>query len=94
MSVFNRLHVGFGKRTPVILQTQSAECGLACLAMVAGRYGLNMDLPAVRRRFNCSMKGMTFADLVKAAQRLGLAIRPSGCPGMTDLTVVARAMRD
>lgn len=76
MSVFSRLNVGFGNRTPVILQTQSAECGLACSAMVAGRYGLNMDLMAVRRRFNCSMKGMTFADLVKAAQRLGLATRP------------------
>ena len=24
------------KRVPVILQTEAAECGLACLAMVAG----------------------------------------------------------
>ncbi len=35
---------------PVILQTEAAECGIACLAMIAGHYGHAMDLPAIRRR--------------------------------------------
>ena len=30
------LHLGWGRRLPMALQTEAAECGLACLAMVAG----------------------------------------------------------
>ena len=30
------LHLGWGRRLPMVLQTEAAECGLACLAMVAG----------------------------------------------------------
>ncbi|AWX93243.1 hypothetical protein DPM13_09240 [Paracoccus mutanolyticus] len=47
-----RLHVG---ATSVILQTEAAECGLACIAMIASHYGHRMDLPAIRRRFSASM---------------------------------------
>jgi len=31
-------------RMPVILQTESAECGLACLAMIASHHGHRVDL--------------------------------------------------
>jgi ABC-type bacteriocin/lantibiotic exporter with double-glycine peptidase domain len=41
-----------GRRTPLILQTETAECGLACLAMIAGRYGYRVDLPALRQSYN------------------------------------------
>ena len=27
------------RRTPLVLQTEAAECGRACLAMIDGRYG-------------------------------------------------------
>ncbi|MHB1615741.1 MAG: cysteine peptidase family C39 domain-containing protein, partial [Metallibacterium sp.] len=33
------LHFGWGRRLPVILQSEAAECGLACLAMVASYHG-------------------------------------------------------
>lgn len=59
-------------RTPLILQTEAAECGLACLAMVAGAHGLATDLPALRRRFSLSLKGVTLADLVRMAAALKL----------------------
>ncbi|ATU94528.1 ABC transporter [Phyllobacterium zundukense] len=62
-------------KTPVILQTEAAECGLACLAMVAGRYGHEMDLPAIRRRFTASIKGTTLKDLVQVGGQLRLATR-------------------
>jgi len=51
----------------MILQTEAAECGLACLAMIAGYHGLNTDLPSLRRRFSLSLKGSTLADIVRMA---------------------------
>lgn len=66
----------FRRATPVIRQAQAAECGLACLAMVAGRYGLRLDLTALRRRFDVSIKGMTLQDLVQLASDLDMDVHP------------------
>ena len=58
----------FGARsTPLVLQTEGAECALACLAMVAGAHGHRVDLPTLRQRFSLSLKGATMADLVRMA---------------------------
>ncbi|NDY92712.1 peptidase domain-containing ABC transporter [Ideonella sp. TBM-1] len=62
-------------RVPVILQTEAAECGLACLAMVAGAHGLHTDLPTLRRRFQLSLKGATAADVCDMGAALGLVPR-------------------
>jgi ATP-binding cassette subfamily B protein RaxB len=64
-----------GRRTPLILQTETAECGLACLAMIAGRYGRRVDLPALRRRYSLSLRGTTLRDLVRMASSMRLATR-------------------
>jgi ATP-binding cassette subfamily B protein RaxB len=61
--------------TPLILQTEVAECGLACLAMIAARYGHRVDLPALRRRHNPSLRGTTLRDLVYMASAMRLATR-------------------
>lgn len=71
-----RLHFGWGKRLPMIRQSEAAECGLACLAMIAGFHGQHVDLPALRRRFPLSLKGITLTRLIEMAQSLGLACRP------------------
>ena len=63
------------RRTPLILQTETAECGLACLAMIAGRYGHRVDLPALRQRHNLSLRGTTLHDLVRMASNMRLATR-------------------
>ena len=62
-------------RVPVVLQAEAAECGLACLAMVAGAHGLDTDLPTLRQRFSLSLKGVTLADLVRMADALQLNAR-------------------
>ncbi|WP_326539731.1 peptidase domain-containing ABC transporter [Pseudorhodoferax sp.] len=62
-------------RVPVVLQTEAAECGLACLAMVASAHGLVTDLAALRQRFSLSLKGVTLADLVRMADGLHLQSR-------------------
>ncbi len=77
MTMLAALDLGIGpKRLPVILQTEAAECGLACLAMVAAHHGLRSDLPTLRRRFTLSLKGATLADLVRMSGALQLNARP------------------
>jgi ATP-binding cassette subfamily B protein RaxB len=66
---------GGTSRTPVIIQAEAAECGLACMAMMASHYGHVLDLPAMRRRFAASLKGMTLRDLLKVGTGLELATR-------------------
>jgi ATP-binding cassette subfamily B protein RaxB len=63
------------RRTPLVLQTEVAECGLACLAMIAGRYGHRVDLPSLRQRHSLSLRGTTLHDLVRIASTLRLATR-------------------
>lgn len=65
----------FTQRLPMLLQTEAAECGLACLAMVAAYHGLRSDLQTLRRRFTLSLKGATMVDLVRMADALQLNAR-------------------
>jgi ATP-binding cassette, subfamily B, bacterial CvaB/MchF/RaxB len=60
----------------VILQTESSECGLASLAMVANHYGYRADLADLRRKFPISLKGATLEHLMRHATALQLASRP------------------
>ncbi len=70
------LNLGFGSpKLPMILQTEAAECGLACMAMIAAHHGLRSDLPTLRQRFSLSLKGATMADLVHLAGNLQLNAR-------------------
>jgi ATP-binding cassette, subfamily B, bacterial CvaB/MchF/RaxB len=63
------------RTTPLVLQTEAAECGLACLAMIAGRYGYRVDLPALRQRYSMSLRGSTLRDVVRIAADMQLASR-------------------
>ena len=63
-------------RLPVVLQTEAAECGLACLAMIASYFGHRIDLDSLRRRHPVSLKGMTLRGLIETARHLQLACRP------------------
>ena len=66
-------------RTPMIHQDEAAECGLACLAMIASRHGHEVDLLALRARFGVSIKGMTLVTLLRIAEQLQLDARPLRC---------------
>ncbi len=75
-SWFSALGRGSGaQRVPLILQTEAAECGLACLAMVASALGHRTDLPTLRRRFSLSAKGVMLGDLVRMGEALQLHAR-------------------
>jgi len=64
------------RRLPVLLQTEGAECGLTCIAMVASYWGHQIDLPSMRRRFSVSMKGVNLKGLMAIASGLSLQTRP------------------
>ena len=66
---------GFGQHLPVMLQTEATECGLACLAMVAGYHGLHTDLATLRRRFSVSLKGTTVKAMTTVANAMHLSSR-------------------
>jgi len=62
-------------RVNTFLQSQAAECGLACLAMVADHHGHRTDLTEFRRRFSVSLKGASLNRLIGIAQQLGFQTR-------------------
>ena len=69
------LKLGRRRQLHLIRQTEVAECGLACLTMIAGFHGHHASLSDLRRRFSLSLKGVTLARLTDMAQVLNLAAR-------------------
>lgn len=74
-ALLEALSFGFSGRLPVMLQTEAAECGLACVGMIAGFHGHRTDLSTLRHRCPVSQKGATLADLQRIAGRLKLGSR-------------------
>lgn len=62
-------------KLPVILQTEATECGLVCLAMIAGFYGFNTDIVSLRSRFSVSNHGLTLKAVIDIASRMNLSTR-------------------
>lgn len=60
---------------PVIKQTQFAECGHACIAMIANFYGHQLDLMSLRQIDEPSINGSTLLDLIRLLERLKLNAR-------------------
>ncbi|AOJ31167.1 peptidase domain-containing ABC transporter [Burkholderia metallica] len=75
MALLDRLSFGLGRKLPMVLQTEAAECGLACLAMVAGYHGHHVDLATLRGQFPVSLKGAGLGRVIEVAQRLSLGTR-------------------
>jgi len=60
----------------VVIQSESSECGLASLAMVAGHHGQKLALHDLRQRFPLSLKGANLGRLISVAGELGFQCRP------------------
>ena len=72
----NQLNFGFHKKLPIILQTENTECGLACLAMIAGHYGFETDLATLRKDYSVSLKGATMQNIMDVAAKMQFTTRP------------------
>ena len=70
----------FGRRTPVILQSEAPECGVACMAMIASYHGLRTDLSSMRLRLAPSMKGVTLKHIATIAEAMGMSARGVKAP--------------
>lgn len=63
-------------RFPLILQADSSDCGVACLAMIARYYGANVDYDALRQRCQVSRIGISMYTINVEAQKLGFDTNP------------------
>src|SRR6516225_5646753 len=70
------LNLGGRGYLPVIRQTEAAECGVACLAMISSYHGHRIDLNTLRRRHPVSLKGVTLRAMIQVASQMGFACRP------------------
>jgi len=69
------LHFSDNARLPMILQSESSECGLACLAMVSGYHGFNTSLQEMRSKYGVSLKGLTLRGLIDIAAAIKFSSR-------------------
>jgi len=63
------------KKLSMILQSEAAECGLACLAMIANYHGHNIDLIYLRHKHSISLKGATLGAISNIAETLDMTPR-------------------
>lgn len=75
MDYLSRLSFGFNKKLPVILQTEVAECGLACLTSILSYYGFHTDLRTLRQKYTLSLKGANLADIMRFGNEMNLTPR-------------------
>ncbi|MBT1451461.1 peptidase domain-containing ABC transporter [Glaciecola sp. XM2] len=56
-------------------QSEAAECGLACMAMIANHHGHKLDLTTLRNQYSVSFKGANMQQLMRLAEQLGMVGR-------------------
>lgn len=62
--------------TTVIYQSERAECGLACIAMILNHHGGQVRLSTLRQRHASSSQGTTLHDLINIASQYQLESNP------------------
>lgn len=67
------------KGMPLLRQAEAAECGLACVGMIAGAHGHKTDLATLRGKFPISLKGATLKDVIEISAQLGMGARAVRC---------------
>ena len=73
--ILQHLNFSLVPRLPMVHQSERGECGLACLAMLAGYHGRPQALSSLRSQFQAGVRGSSLADLMKVATGMGLQCR-------------------
>jgi ATP-binding cassette, subfamily B, bacterial CvaB/MchF/RaxB len=63
------------RKLPLVLASEAAECGLACVTMIARYHGHNVDLNGLRQRFALSLSGMSLRSLMGLADQMDFSTR-------------------
>ncbi|EEH4119102.1 peptidase domain-containing ABC transporter [Salmonella enterica subsp. enterica] len=63
-SIKNKFTFFERNETPLTIQNEVSECGLACISMILGHYKNNLTLQELRNSFTTSLKGMTLKDIM------------------------------
>ncbi|MBK2124614.1 peptidase domain-containing ABC transporter, partial [Fangia hongkongensis] len=63
----------------MILQTETAECGLACIAMIAQFHKKPVNLRGLKSKFYSSSTGLNFQNLIDISANMGFMTRPLKC---------------
>jgi ATP-binding cassette subfamily B protein RaxB len=75
MNILEEVNVRRRRRLPVVLGAEAAECGVACMTMVARFHGHDVDLNGLRQRFSTALTGVTLRSLMGLADQLGFSAR-------------------
>lgn len=75
-SVLSGLQLAGSKRLRLVRQTETMECGHACLAMILQYHGHDIDIASLRARYPASAKGTTLKRIIQIADQLKLTSRP------------------
>jgi len=59
-------------KLPLIMQSELAECGIACLAMVSSYYGRHYTLSEIRHVSDATLKGINLSKLKEISGSIGL----------------------
>ncbi|MGB3726343.1 MAG: peptidase domain-containing ABC transporter [Glaciecola sp.] len=68
-----RLNFNWRKKVPVVLQSESSECGLACLTMVANYYGKQISLREMRLSTPSTERGWSLQTMMQCTHTLGFS---------------------
>jgi len=67
--------VNTGLNLSLVFQSETNECGLACLAMIRGYFGGDSDLQPLRRLSRLGHDGVTVKSLVALSEQVALSAR-------------------
>ena len=59
----------------MIFQAENAECGLACILMILGYHGSNIDIEDARSTYMYGASGVTVSDIVEMSHDFGMNAR-------------------
>ena len=70
-----------GEKDVKIRQLQTYDCGAACLASVAGWYGVYLPLMKIRYLCGCTEEGISVKGILDGANKMGFYAKAYKSPG-------------
>ena len=70
------LNIFSNKKIKEIYQSEIADCGIACVAMILNFYGKNYSLQDLKNKYSSSISGSSLNDLIKISKNENLIPLP------------------